>query len=136
MSRRRIDKAARGEMVAKPGDEEGNGRLSEQIDPCEACARATPAEALRPFATTERLRTFIGARRDGGGGPLYETVERTRTLQVCAACAERLAAGASLHAIRARRVNRQMLLFALMLILIAVLTPILLPWVRSALWLG
>jgi hypothetical protein len=136
MCRRSINKAARREIVAKPGDDEGNGRLSEQINPCEACARATPTEALQPFMTTERLRTFLGVRRDGGGGPLYETVDRPRTLRVCDACAQRLAAGVSLHAIRSRRVNRQMLFFAMLLVLIAFLTPILLPWVRSALWLS
>jgi hypothetical protein len=136
MCRRSINKAARGEIVAKPGDDEGDGRLSEQINPCEACARATPKEALQPFTTNERLRTFIGVRRDGGGAPLYETVHRPRTFQVCDACAQRLAAGVGLNAIRSRRVNRQMLLFAMLLILIALLTPILLPWVRSALWLS
>jgi hypothetical protein len=90
---------------------------------------------LGSWTVTERHRALTGPRRTRGADtPLYRTVERTRTLRVCGICEARLAAGESAHAIRSGQINRQMMLFALFLILIALLTPIFLPFVRSALW--
>ena len=105
-------------------------------DRCEACGKAVHPEGLSPWTTTERRRVFKGSQARQGGGPLYDAVEATRTVRVCEACAGRLAAGEDLHELHSRRVNRQMILFALMLVLIALLTPVLLPYVRTALFLN
>ncbi len=69
------------------------------------------------------------------GAPVFHDTVRTRVYQVCPTCALRLAEGGDIHRLRARRTGLQILLFCLALALIAVLTPILLPYVLSALWL-
>jgi hypothetical protein len=103
---------------------------------CEVCGRIVGAGDLRPWTVTARRRVFQGSRVGQAERPLYQTVEEPRDMKVCEACAARLQAGESVHLILARRVNRQMLMFAALLILIVILTPILLPYVRMALWLN
>jgi hypothetical protein len=89
-------------------------------------------------AVEERRRLQSGPpnlRPGGPGAPLFQDAQISRHHLVCDACAAAMAEGGGSGGLRGRRTAVQMVMFAVVLVLIAVLTPLILPYVMSALWL-
>lgn len=117
-------------IVDEDGDPEGGEAR------CEACGRRLDAQGGREATLTRRVRSPLRRRDDGQGYVTGEVRLETRRARVCEACDARIRAGASVDRLRGRRAGLWAAAFAAALGLIAWLTPLLLPAVRRALFLG
>ncbi len=118
--------------------------VGERMAPCPCCALEVPSASLRSFTQRKLCRQLLAphqradppaATGDEWVSGLYRYYHITHEHQVCEACHAHLSAGGEMGGLR----NRSKLAFVVMLAVLTMLIlslPILLPHLRSALWLN